>query len=97
MNLGRATRDAMRAALIAGRYALKKAGEDAPVGQDLAVGSIKWGTRALCRHDHLSKAFRAELAEKFVIESAGGREPSRLSEEWHPGRQITVVRIAGRS
>ncbi len=88
MNLVGLTRDAMREVLIAHGTPEKQA--------KMRVGQIwqwiyQWGTRDFADMTNLSKAFRAELAEKFVI---GVPEvvTKQVSED---GTRKYLVRIAG--
>ncbi|MEH6674122.1 23S rRNA (adenine(2503)-C(2))-methyltransferase RlmN [Sulfitobacter sp.] len=88
MNLVGLTRDAMRAALIAEGTPEKQA--------KMRVGQIwqwiyQWGTRDFADMTNLSKAFRAELAEKFVIE-VPEVVTKQVSED---GTRKYLVRIAG--
>ena len=88
MNLVGLTRDAMRAALIAEGTPEKQA--------KMRVGQIwqwiyQWGTRDFADMTNLSKAFRAELAEKFVIEV-----PEVVTKQVsQDGTRKYLVRIAG--
>ena len=88
VNLVGLTRDAMRAALIAEGTPEKQA--------KMRVGQIwqwiyQWGTRDFADMTNLSKAFRAELAEKFVIE-VPEVVTKQVSED---GTRKYLVRIAG--
>ncbi|KAJ30298.1 23S rRNA (adenine(2503)-C(2))-methyltransferase RlmN [Sulfitobacter pontiacus] len=88
VNLVGLTRDAMRAALIAEGTPEKQA--------KMRVGQIwqwiyQWGTRDFADMTNLSKAFRAELAEKFVIE-VPEVVTKQMSED---GTRKYLVRIAG--
>ena len=88
VNLVGLTRDAMRAALIAEGTPEKQA--------KMRVGQIwqwiyQWGTRDFADTTNLSKAFRAELAEKFVIE-VPEVVTKQVSED---GTRKYLVRIAG--
>ena len=88
MNLVGLTRDAMRAALIAEGTPEKQA--------KMRVGQIwqwiyQWGTRDFADMTNLSKAFRAELAEKFVVE-VPEVVTKQVSED---GTRKYLVRIAG--
>lgn len=88
VNLVWLTRDAMRAALIAEGTPEKQA--------KMRVGQIwqwiyQWGTRDFADMTNLSKAFRAELAEKFVIE-VPEVVTKQVSED---GTRKYLVRIAG--
>ncbi|WP_323803923.1 23S rRNA (adenine(2503)-C(2))-methyltransferase RlmN [Sulfitobacter litoralis] len=88
MNLVGLTRDAMRAALIAEGTPEKQA--------KMRVGQIwqwiyQWGTRDFADMTNLSKAFRAELSEKFVIE-VPEVVTKQVSED---GTRKYLVRIAG--
>ncbi|WP_289091220.1 23S rRNA (adenine(2503)-C(2))-methyltransferase RlmN [uncultured Sulfitobacter sp.] len=88
VNLVGLTRDAMRAALIAEGTPEKQA--------KMRVGQIwqwiyQWGTRDFADMTNLSKAFRAELAEKFVIEV-----PEVVTKQGsEDGTRKYLVRIAG--
>ena len=89
MNLVGLTRDAMREVLIAQGTPEKQA--------KMRVGQIwqwiyQWGTRDFAEMTNLSKAFRAELAEKFVIE-VPEVVTKQVSED---GTRKYLVRIAGR-
>lgn len=88
VNLIGMTRDAMRAALIA---------QGAPEKQaKMRVGQIwqwiyQWGVRDFAEMTNLSKAYRAELAEQFVIEI-----PEVVSKQVSTdGTRKYLVRIAG--
>ncbi|UOA28864.1 23S rRNA (adenine(2503)-C(2))-methyltransferase RlmN [Pseudosulfitobacter sp. DSM 107133] len=87
-NLVGMTREAMRAALIATGTPEKQA--------KMRVGQIwqwiyQWGVRDFDAMTNLSKAFRAELAEKFVIEI-----PEVVSKQVSTdGTRKWLVRIAG--
>ena len=88
VNLVGLTRDAMCAALIAEGTPEKQA--------KMRVGQIwqwiyQWGTRDFADMTNLSKAFRAELAEKFVIE-VPEVVTKQVSED---GTRKYLVRIAG--
>ncbi|WP_286758694.1 MULTISPECIES: 23S rRNA (adenine(2503)-C(2))-methyltransferase RlmN [Sulfitobacter] len=88
VNLVGLTRDAMRAALIAEGTPEKQA--------KMRVGQIwqwiyQWGTRDFADMTNLSKAFRAELSEKFVIE-VPEVVTKQVSED---GTRKYLVRIAG--
>ena len=88
VNLVGLTRDAMRAALIAEGTPEKQA--------KMRVGQIwqwiyQWGIRDFADMTNLSKAFRAELAEKFVIE-VPEVVTKQVSED---GTRKYLVRIAG--
>ncbi|WP_340261455.1 23S rRNA (adenine(2503)-C(2))-methyltransferase RlmN [Sulfitobacter pontiacus] len=88
VNLVGLTRDAMRTALIAEGTPEKQA--------KMRVGQIwqwiyQWGTRDFADMTNLSKAFRAELAEKFVIE-VPEVVTKQVSED---GTRKYLVRIAG--
>ena len=88
INLVGLTRDAMRDALIAHGTPEKQA--------KMRVGQIwqwiyQWGTRDFADMTNLSKAFRAELAEKFVIE-VPEVVTKQVSED---GTRKYLVRIAG--
>ncbi|EEB84439.1 23S rRNA (adenine(2503)-C(2))-methyltransferase RlmN [Roseobacter sp. GAI101] len=88
MNLVGLTRDAMREVLIAQGTPEKQA--------KMRVGQIwqwiyQWGTRDFAEMTNLSKAFRAELAEKFVIE-VPEVVTKQVSED---GTRKYLVRIAG--
>jgi 23S rRNA (adenine2503-C2)-methyltransferase len=88
VNLVGLTREAMRAALIAEGTPEKQA--------KMRVGQIwqwiyQWGTRDFADMTNLSKAFRAELAEKFVIE-VPEVVTKQVSED---GTRKYLVRIAG--
>ncbi len=88
MNLVGLTRDAMREVLIANGAPEKQA--------KMRVGQIwqwiyQWGARDFERMTNLSKAYRAELAEKFVIE-VPEVVTKQVSED---GTRKYLVRIAG--
>ena len=88
INLVGLTRDAMRDVLIANGTPEKQA--------KMRVGQIwqwiyQWGTRDFADMTNLSKAFRAELAEKFVIE-VPEVVTKQVSED---GTRKYLVRIAG--
>ena len=88
MNLVGLTRDAMREVLIAHGTPEKQA--------KMRVGQIwqwiyQWGTRDFADMTNLSKTFRAELAEKFVIEVP--EVVTKLVSE--DGTRKYLVRIAG--
>lgn len=88
MNLVGLTRDAMRDALIAIGTPEKQA--------KMRVGQIwqwiyQWGSRDFADMTNLSKAFRAELAEKFVID-VPEVVTKQVSED---GTRKYLVRIAG--
>ncbi len=88
INLVGLTRDAMREVLIAHGTPEKQA--------KMRVGQIwqwiyQWGTRDFADMTNLSKAFRAELAEKFVI-AVPEVVTKQVSED---GTRKYLVRIAG--
>jgi 23S rRNA (adenine2503-C2)-methyltransferase len=88
INLVGLTRDAMREVLIANGTPEKQA--------KMRVGQIwqwiyQWGTRDFADMTNLSKAFRAELAEKFVI-AVPEVVTKQVSED---GTRKYLVRIAG--
>ena len=88
VNLVGLTRDAMRDALIAHGTPEKQA--------KMRVGQIwqwiyQWGKRDFADMTNLSKAFRAELAERFVIE-VPEVVTKQVSED---GTRKYLVRIAG--
>ena len=75
MNIVGLTREGLRAALIAAGTPEKQA--------RMRVGQIwqwvyHWGVRDFAAMTNLSKAYRAELAEKFVIERCRGGQPPGL-------------------
>lgn len=88
VNLVGMTRDAMRAALIDAGVAEKQA--------KMRVGQIwqwiyQWGVRDFAAMTNLSKALRADLAERFVIEI-----PEVVSKQVsEDGTRKYLVRIAG--
>ncbi len=88
VNLVGMTRDAMRAALIEAGVAEKQA--------KMRVGQIwqwiyQWGVRDFAAMTNLSKALRADLAERFVIEI-----PEVVSKQVsEDGTRKYLVRIAG--